>query len=88
MGVVVPNLHRLQQGVVVETEVWICQRVEGSEVQPLEGNQWSIRDTCLVPVHNVLMDVCEHVFRRPTFGSGPNGSATSPDSNTNRQQMC
>lgn len=35
--VVVPNLHRLQQGVVVEAEVWIRQRVEGREVQSLKG---------------------------------------------------
>lgn len=48
VGVVVPDLHRLQQGVVVEAEVWIRQRVEGSEVQPLEGNRWSTTGTVAV----------------------------------------
>lgn len=36
VGVLVPDLHRLQQGVVVEAEVWVGQRVEGGEVQSLK----------------------------------------------------
>lgn len=32
VGARVAHFHRLQQGGVIETEVWVCQRVEGSEV--------------------------------------------------------
>lgn len=34
--VCVSHFHRFQQGVVVETEVWVRQGVEGSEVQSLK----------------------------------------------------
>lgn len=39
MGVRVAYFHRLQQGVVIETEVWVCQGVEGSKIQLLHGNK-------------------------------------------------
>lgn len=41
MSVPVPYFHWLQQGVVIETEVRICQGVEGSEVQSLKINTGS-----------------------------------------------
>lgn len=46
VGVLVPDLHRLQQGVVVEAEVWIGQRVEGSEVQSLQGVKTKSQPAC------------------------------------------
>lgn len=42
MGVGVAHFHRLQQGVVVETEVWVCQGVEGSKIQLLHGNKRAV----------------------------------------------
>lgn len=41
VSVQVPDFHWLQQGVVIETEVRICQGVEGSEVQSLKTNTGS-----------------------------------------------
>ena len=32
------HFHRLQQPGIVEAEVWVCQGVEGCEVQSLDGS--------------------------------------------------
>lgn len=42
VGARVARFHRLQQGVVVETEVWVCQGVEGSEVQLLQVHKGAV----------------------------------------------
>lgn len=42
MGVRVAHFHRLQQGVVIETEVWVGQGVEGSKIQLLHGNKRAV----------------------------------------------
>lgn len=57
VAVRVSHLHRLQKGVIIETEVRICQRVEGSEVQSLkihEGSGATSRSTYTYHVYGCM----------------------------------
>lgn len=40
MSARVSHFHWFQQLVIIEAEVWVRQRVEGTEVQPLKTNEW------------------------------------------------
>lgn len=62
VGVRVSHLHRLQKGVIIETEVRICQGVERSEVQSLKTHEGSGAPSRSTYIHIMFMDACECVF--------------------------
>lgn len=58
MGMQISHFHWFQQCVIIETEVWVCQGVEGSKVQFLRINESDESQE----LHELLL-VCERLFK-------------------------